>query len=156
MRNGHFWDPTLLFLDLLQDNLLFFQQNGKASYHQIETLFLQPVEDVNGTGLIPVSDEPSSLQQAKEIKSQSDEIRHLSTLLEKQQAILDLIGVSTVPVIFWHFVLSLHGPHTYRVHAPCETHLNFGNFCQYSTHTLYNTIYTVILLALINKLKLSA
>ena len=28
------------------------------------------------------------LQQAKEIKSKSDEIRHLSTLLEKQQAIL--------------------------------------------------------------------
>ena len=29
------------------------------------------------------------LQQAKEIKSQSEEIRHLSTLLEKQQAILE-------------------------------------------------------------------
>ena len=31
------------------------------------------------------------LQQAKEIKSQSDEIRHLSTLLEKQQAILERV-----------------------------------------------------------------
>ena len=31
------------------------------------------------------------LQQAKEIKSQSDEIRHLSTLLEKQQAILEKV-----------------------------------------------------------------
>ena len=31
------------------------------------------------------------LQQAKEIKSQSDEIRCLSTLLEKQQAILDRV-----------------------------------------------------------------
>ena len=31
------------------------------------------------------------LQQAKEIKFQSDEIRHLSTLLEKQQAILDRV-----------------------------------------------------------------
>ena len=29
------------------------------------------------------------LQQAKEIKSQSEEIRHLSTLLKKQQAILE-------------------------------------------------------------------
>ena len=31
------------------------------------------------------------IQQAKEIKSQSDEIRHLSTLLEKQQAILEKV-----------------------------------------------------------------
>ena len=31
------------------------------------------------------------LQQAKEIKSQSEEIRHLSTLLEKQQAILERV-----------------------------------------------------------------
>ena len=31
------------------------------------------------------------LQQAKEIKSQSDEIRYLSTLLEKQQAILERV-----------------------------------------------------------------
>ena len=31
------------------------------------------------------------LQQAKEIKSQSDEIRQLSTLLEKQQAILERV-----------------------------------------------------------------
>ena len=31
------------------------------------------------------------LQQAKEIKSQSNEIRHLSTLLEKQQAILERV-----------------------------------------------------------------
>ena len=31
------------------------------------------------------------LQQAKEIKSQSKEIRHLSTLLEKQQAILERV-----------------------------------------------------------------
>ena len=31
------------------------------------------------------------LQQAKEIKSQFDEIRHLSTLLEKQQAILERV-----------------------------------------------------------------
>ena len=31
------------------------------------------------------------LQQAKEIKSQSNEIRHLSTLLEKQQAILEKV-----------------------------------------------------------------
>ena len=31
------------------------------------------------------------LQQAKEIKCQSDEIRHLSTLLEKQQAILERV-----------------------------------------------------------------
>ena len=31
------------------------------------------------------------LQQAKEIKSQSDEIRHLSTLLEKQQVILERV-----------------------------------------------------------------
>ena len=31
------------------------------------------------------------LQQAKEIKSQSDEIRCLSTLLEKQQAILERV-----------------------------------------------------------------
>ena len=31
------------------------------------------------------------LQQAKEIKSQSNEIRHLSTLLEKQQAILETV-----------------------------------------------------------------
>ena len=31
------------------------------------------------------------LQQAKEIKSQSDETRHLSTLLEKQQAILERV-----------------------------------------------------------------
>ena len=31
------------------------------------------------------------LQQAEEIKSQSDEIRHLSTLLEKQQAILERV-----------------------------------------------------------------
>ena len=31
------------------------------------------------------------LQQAKEIKSQSEEIRHLSTLLEKQQAILEKV-----------------------------------------------------------------
>ena len=31
------------------------------------------------------------LQQAKEIKSQSDEIRYLSTLLEKQQAILEQV-----------------------------------------------------------------
>ena len=31
------------------------------------------------------------LQQAKEIRSQSDEIRHLSTLLEKQQAILEQV-----------------------------------------------------------------
>ena len=31
------------------------------------------------------------LQQAKEIKSQSDEIRHLSTQLEKQQAILERV-----------------------------------------------------------------
>ena len=32
------------------------------------------------------------LQQAKEIKSQSKEIRRLSTLLEKQQAILERAG----------------------------------------------------------------
>ena len=31
------------------------------------------------------------LQQAEEIESQSDEIRHLSTLLEKQQAILEQV-----------------------------------------------------------------
>ena len=31
------------------------------------------------------------LQQAKEIKSQSNEIRHLSTLLEKQKAILEQV-----------------------------------------------------------------
>ena len=31
------------------------------------------------------------IQQAKEIKSQSNEIRHLSTLLEKQQAILEKV-----------------------------------------------------------------
>ena len=31
------------------------------------------------------------LEQAKEIKSQSEEIRHLSTLLEKQQAILERV-----------------------------------------------------------------
>ena len=31
------------------------------------------------------------LQQAREIKSQSDEIKHLSTLLEKQQAILERV-----------------------------------------------------------------
>ena len=31
------------------------------------------------------------LQQAKEIKSQSDEIRYLSTLLEKQQATLERV-----------------------------------------------------------------
>ena len=31
------------------------------------------------------------LQQAKEIKSQSNEIRHLSSLLEKQQAILERV-----------------------------------------------------------------
>ena len=31
------------------------------------------------------------LQQAKEIKSQSSEIRHLSTLLKKQQAILEIV-----------------------------------------------------------------
>ena len=31
------------------------------------------------------------LQQAEEIKSQSNEIRHLSTLLEKQQAILERV-----------------------------------------------------------------
>ena len=31
------------------------------------------------------------LQQAKEIKSQSNEIRHLSTLLEKQQAVLERV-----------------------------------------------------------------
>ena len=31
------------------------------------------------------------IQQAKEIKSQSDEIRHLPTLLEKQQAILEKV-----------------------------------------------------------------
>ena len=33
----------------------------------------------------------SHLQQAKEIKSQSDEIGHLTTLLEKQQAILEKV-----------------------------------------------------------------
>ena len=31
------------------------------------------------------------LQQAKEIKSQSDEIRHPFTLLEKQQAVLEQV-----------------------------------------------------------------
>ena len=31
------------------------------------------------------------LQQAEEIKSKSNEIRHLSTLLEKQQAILERV-----------------------------------------------------------------
>ena len=34
---------------------------------------------------------PEHLHQAEEIKSQSDEIRHLSTLLEKQQAILERV-----------------------------------------------------------------
>ena len=43
------------------------------------------------------------LQQAKEIKSQSDEIRHLSTLFEKQQAILERVQeqqsrMSEIPV----------------------------------------------------------
>ena len=39
-------------------------------------------------GISPVT---LHLQQPKEIKSQSDEIRYVSTLLEKQQAILERI-----------------------------------------------------------------
>ena len=75
------------------------QSRASLSHHSAETQALQGQEDL----LANIIEEEMAhqmqvsvllhlhLQQAKEIKSQSEEIRHLSTLLEKEQAILERV-----------------------------------------------------------------
>ena len=81
----------------LQEDLA--QRRASLNHHSAEAQALQGQEDL----LANIIEEEMAhrtqvsvlshlhLQQAKEIKSQSEEIRHLSTLLEKQQAILEKV-----------------------------------------------------------------
>ena len=81
----------------LQEDLA--QRRASLHHHSAEAQALQGQEDL----LADIIEEEMAhrtqvsvlsqlhIKQAKEIKSQSDEIRHLSTLLEKQQAILERV-----------------------------------------------------------------